>query len=78
MVSALCRLAVGGAAALEVLDLADQELLDSYGHHRQASVEGLHLLEGLAQLRSVNLMGFRKDDGCVRYQAANPQVDVSI
>ena len=73
--------ALATAAALELLDLAHQDVpvaARDFRRDARARVQGLLVLDGLPRLRRVILTGFAQDDECARFQAAHPDIDVSI
>jgi len=70
---------LAAATALELLDLAKQKLRDSYYEAHGAPVRDLHVLDGLARLRCVNLEGFRNNGaGLRRFRKAHLNVRVVL
>jgi len=64
---------LASAAALESLDLSQQNLQDRSCELHSAPVQGLHVLDKLTRLRRVSLVGYRIDSvGVHRFQAYHP------
>ncbi len=68
---------LASATALQDLDMRKQMLQVEYGEPHSASMRGLHALDSLPRLRSLNIEGFEKSAaGIRRFRAAHPHVRV--
>jgi len=70
---------LASAAALESLDLSQQNLQDWSCELHAAPVQGLHVLDNLTRLRFISLVGFRMSSvGFRRFQAGHPNATLLL